>query len=69
MKGPNADKFFDPTYFTFELVQAHYTKVSYGAGYIRTATPIEYEFWGDKFPHVSKSLYEKIGLTTYLCPK
>ena len=30
---------------------------------------IEYEFWADKFPHVEKSMYDRIGLSTYVCPK
>lgn len=31
--------------------------------------PIEYEFWGKKFPHVGPELYAKLGLELYLCPK
>ena len=37
--------------------------------YITDAVPIEYEFWGDKFPYVDKPFYDKIGLARYLCPK
>ena len=69
LKGPNSDKLLDPTYFNFELRQAHYELSSNDNGFTYTFTPIEYEFWGDKFPNVDRSLYDRIGLQTYICPK
>ena len=36
---------------------------------VRYSTHIEYEYWNDKFPHVDKALYDRIGFQSYLCPK
>ena len=36
---------------------------------IITSTPIEYEVCENKFPNVDKSLYDRIGLLTYIWPK
>ena len=69
LKGPNSDKLLDPTYFNFELRQAHYELSSNDNGFTYTFTPIEYEFWGDRFPNVDKFLYDRIGLQTFICPK
>ena len=67
LNGPNPEKLFDPTYFNFKIAQMSYIKSS--SGYSAKETIIEYEFWGDKFPHVEKSIYDRVGLSTYVCPK
>ena len=69
MRGPNSDKLLDPTYFKFGLNQVHYELSSNENGFTYSLTPIEYEFWGDRFPNVNKSLYDRIGLQTFIWPK
>ena len=69
MRGPDSDKLLDPTYFKFELRQIHYELSTNSSGFSVTTTPIEYEFWGEKFPNIEKSLYDKVGLQTFICPK
>ena len=67
LNGQNPEKLFDPTYFSFKIAQMNYLRTS--TGFSTKETIIEYEFWGDKFPHVEKPVYDKIGLSTYVCPK
>ena len=67
LNGPNPEKLFDPTYFNFKIAQMSYIKSS--SGFSAKETVIEYEFWGDKFPHVEKLVYDRLGLSTYVCPK
>ena len=67
LNGQNPEKLFDPTYFNFKISQMSYIKSS--SGFSAKETVIEYEFWGDKFPHVEKFVYDRIGLSTYVCPK
>ena len=50
--GPNPEKLLDPTYFTFQIIQMHINKINSPELYTTNSTVIEYEFWGDKFPHV-----------------
>ena len=69
MIGPDSDKLFDPIYFKFELRQIHYEKSLNNGGNTNTSIPIEYEFWGDKFPGVEKALYDRIGIQSYICTK
>ena len=33
------------------------------------STSIEYEYWNNRFPHVDKAIYDRIGFQSYLCPK
>ena len=56
MNGPNPEKILDPSYFYFGISQVSIKRNS--DGYSQSATPIEYEFWGDKFPHVDKNVYD-----------
>ena len=69
LNGPYPEKLLDPTYFKFEFLQSSFIKEDNSVGYSVTNTPIEYEYWGEKFPFVQKSIYDRIGLSTYLWPK
>ena len=69
LNGPNPEKLLDPTYFKFDILQSKSLKDVNSGGYVITNTPIEYEYWGDRFPFVQKSIYDRIGLSTYLWPK
>ena len=69
MRGPGSDKLLDPTYFKFGVNQVHCELSSNENGFTYSLTPIEYEFWGDRFPNVDKSLYDRIGLQMFICPK
>ena len=51
------------------LAQNKYIRDNSTQGFSMTSIPIEYEFWGDKFPHVEKNVYDRVGLATYICPK
>ena len=66
---PTPEKLFDTNYIKFELVQNIYIRDNSSQGFSIAPTPIEYEFWGDKFPHVEKYVYDRVGLATYICPK
>ena len=56
MIGPDSEKLLDSSYFKFELSQIHY-EISLNNDFnTYTRIPIEYEFWGDKFPGVEKAL-------------
>ena len=65
--GSNPEKLFDPTYFDFKISQISYLRTS--SGFSTKETVIEYEQWGDKFPHIEKLVYDRVGLSTYVCPK
>ena len=65
--GKNSEKLFDSTYFNFTMSQISYLRTS--SGLSTSEKIIEYEQWGDKFPHVEKTVYERVGLSTYVCPK
>ena len=67
LNGQNPEKLFDPTYFNFKIAQMNYLRTS--TGFSTKEKIIEYEFWGDKFPHVEKLVYDRVGLSTYVCPK
>ena len=69
MVGPTPEKMLDATYFTFKISEAHYTKLDNSIGFNVSYTPIEYELCGDKFPYSNKSIYDRIGISTYICPK
>ena len=69
LTGPTPEKLLDTSYFKFELVQKSYIKDNSPSGHSSSSTPIEYEYWGDRFPHVSQEVYNRAGLSTYLCPK
>ena len=38
-------------------------------GYSVRTTEIEYEIWGDRYPYSQKEIYDRIGLSTFICPK
>ena len=67
LKGPNPEKLFDPTYFDFKIRQKSFLRTS--SEFSTNETVIEYELWGENFPHVKKLVYDRIGLSTYVCPK
>ena len=46
----------------FLIIQLYSNNISH-------STLIEYEYWNDRFPHVDKTLYDRIGFQSYLCPK
>ena len=69
LEGPNPEKLFDLTYFTFEILQSKYIKENNSEGYSISSTKIEFEKCGDKFLHVEKTVYERVGSTNYICPK
>ena len=51
------------------MSQISYIRDNSEMGFSVKSIPIEYEYWGDKFPHVEKVLYERMGLAAYVCPK
>ena len=67
LTGPTPEKLLDPNYFNLKIAQNSYKKISSGISVNSTA--IEYEYWGNKFPHVEKLVYDRVGLATYLWPK
>ena len=69
LNGPYPEKLLDPTYFKFEILQSSYIKETNSVGYSATTTPIEYEYWGNKFPFVQKQIYDRLGLSSYIWPK
>ena len=69
LTGPTPEKLLDPSYFSFHVYQSNYIKTNNSQGYSVNSTEIEYELWGEKFPNVQKEVYDRIGLSTYICPK
>ena len=69
LTGPTPEKLLDPSYFSFHMYQSNYAKKNNNQGYSVNSTEIEFELWGDKFPLVQKEVYDRIGLSTYICPK
>ena len=67
LTGANPEKLLDPTYFNFMITQSSYIRQSSGVSI--KSTPIEFEYWGNKFPYVEKKVYDRVGLVTYICPK
>ena len=67
--GPTSEKLLDKSYFKFEIVQNSYIRDNSPKGFSITPTPIEYELCGDKFPHVEKNIYDRVGFAIYICPK
>ena len=65
--GPNLE--IDKSYFSFEIKQVSYIKTNSSLGFNSTSTSIEYEYWNNRFPHVDKAIYDRIGFQSYLCPK
>ena len=64
LTGPNPEKLLDSSYFSFNIYQAEYIKQSSSNGYISNKTKIEFELCGDRFPYVSKDVYDRINLST-----
>ena len=69
MRGPNPEILFDPTYLTFQILQISYIRDNSILGYTINSTPIPYEKCGDKFPHIEQSVYQRLDLSSYICPK
>ena len=69
LRGPNPGLLFDPSYLTFEISQISYIIDNSTAGYSVRSTPIPYEFWGSRIPFVKKSIYDRLNLYSYVCPK
>ena len=69
LTGPTPEKLLDKTYFSFNMYQANYKKDNSTQGYSLKYTQIEYELCGSNFPNVQSDIYDRIGLSTYICPK
>ena len=67
--GPHPEKLLDPSYFNLEFLQVNRIKTADSNSFSVLSTPIEYEYWGNKFPHVQEPIYSKVGLSTYIWPK
>ena len=64
LSGPNPEKLLDSSYFSFNIYQAEYFKHSSSSSYTNNSKQIEFELCGDRFPYVSKDVYDRIGLST-----
>ena len=67
--GPNPEKLFDQSYFNFTILQVSYIRDNSTSGFSSKSSIIEYELWKNKFPNVDKFVYDRVGLSTYICPK
>ena len=69
LDGPTPEKFLDTSYLTLEIKQNGILRNSQADGAIVSSIPIEYELWGNKFPHVQSDVYKRVGLSSYIWPK
>jgi len=65
LTGPSPHFLLDTSYFRFTVSNVKYIRGA-NSVYDKTVTPVEMELCGDKFPFVSKDIYEKVNLSTYL---
>ena len=65
LTGPNPELLFDPSYITFEISQLFYSKDN-SDGYIAESIP--YKLCGDKIPYIDKSTYDRLNLSSSVCP-
>ena len=68
LTGPNPELLLDTSYFTFSVNNANYLKNS-TFQVQRISTLIEMESCDDNFPGVRKDIYDRAGLSLFLCPK
>ena len=64
LKGRYPDLIFDKRYVTLNIFQNSYQKGNGIDHALTNSIPIEYELWGNKFPHVSSDLYSRLKLAT-----
>ena len=69
MRGPNPEILFDPTYLTFQIQQISYLRDNSTYGYTTKIDEIPYENCGNKFPYTEQSVYQRLDLSSYICPK
>lgn len=67
--GPYPERMIDPSYFSLHMNIDNVRRAEGRKDLYSNQTEIEFDFCGDKFPFVEKTLYDRVGLQTFICPK